>query len=225
MLEQVQQQVQQQKQQTEEWLPLGKAAERLNVHPTTLRRWADNGEIPVMLTPGGHRRFAAADLTNFAKERHGLRNTGDLEQIWADEALSQTRQEITVRQDKAWLTSFDEEARARHRVLGQQLMGLTMRFLAGEEDDEQLLDQARRIGSEYAAIALETNLPLTDALRAAIFFRDTLVETALHLPENAHVRPQASMQLLRRINTLLNAVHLSIAEEYDASKQDSLSRS
>ncbi len=212
-------------QQMEEWLPLSKAAERLNVHPTTLRRWADNGEIPVMLTPGGHRRFAAADLTAFAEERHGLQNTGDLEQIWADEALSQTRQEITVRQDTTWLANFDEEARARHRILGQQLMGLTMRFLAGEEDDDQLLEQARQIGQEYATIALETDLRLTDALRAAIFFRDTLVETALHLPENAHVRPEASMQLLRRINTLINAVHLSIAEEYDAPDKDSLSRS
>ncbi|MDX1686377.1 MAG: helix-turn-helix domain-containing protein [Candidatus Promineifilaceae bacterium] len=212
-------------QQMEEWLPLSKAAERLNVHPTTLRRWADNGEIPVMLTPGGHRRFAAADLMMFAEERHGLQNTDDLEQIWANEALSQTRQEITVHQDTKWLANFDEEGRARHRRLGQQLMGLTMRFLAGEEDDDQLLEQARQIGQEYATIALETDLRLTDALRAAIFFRDTLVETALHLPENAHVRPEASMQLLRRINTLLNAVHLSIAEEYDAPDKDSLSRS
>jgi len=209
----------------DEWLPLGEAAERLNVHPTTLRRWADDGEIPVMLTPGGHRRFAAADLTNFAEERRKLQNADDLEQLWADEALSQTRQEITVHQDTRWLATFDEEARARHRILGQQLMGLTMRFLAGEEDDDNLLEQARQIGREYAHIALETELPLTDALRAAIFFRDTLVETALHLPENAHVRPQVSMQLLRRINTLLNAVHLSIAEEYDASDKDSLSRS
>ena len=213
-----------QMQQTEEWLPLSKAADRLNVHPTTLRRWADNGEIPVMLTPGGHRRFAAGDLATFAEERRGLQRSGDLEQIWADEALSQTRQEITVRQDKTWLAIFDEETRARHRVLGQQLMGLTMRFLAGEEDDDDLLEQARQIGQEYAEIALETELCLTDALRAAIFFRDTLVETALHLPENAHVRPQVSMQLLRRINTLLNAVHLSIAEVYDASTKDSLSR-
>lgn len=211
-------------QQSEEWLPLGKAAERLNVHPTTLRRWADDGEIPVMLTPGGHRRFAAADLATFATERHGRQHVDDLEQIWADEALSQTRQEITVHQDTSWLANFDDEARTRHRILGQQLMGLTMRFLAGEEDDDQLLEQAGQIGLEYATIARESDLPLTDALRAAIFFRDTLVETALHLPENAHVRPRASMQLLRRINTLLNVVHLSIAEEYDASHKDSLSR-
>ena len=41
---------------TEAWLSLKAASKKLNVHPTTLRRWADNGDIPVMLTPGGHRR-------------------------------------------------------------------------------------------------------------------------------------------------------------------------
>lgn len=68
-------------------------------------------------------------------------------------------------------------------------------------------------------------MPLPDALRASMFFRDTLVETALHLPENTHARPETSLRLLRRINTLLNAVHLAIAEEYDDNYADSLSRS
>ena len=205
-----------------EWLPLSKAAERLNVHPTTLRRWADNGDIPCMLTPGGHRRFAASDLEQFAEKsrNHGQ---GEIEQLWVDKALSQTRQEIVVHRDERWLANFDDEARQRHRVLGQQLMGLTMRYLSADEG-EGLLQEARQIGRQYAEISLEMDLPLTEALKASIFFRDTLVETALHLPENSHVRPEVSRHLLNRINTLLNAVHLAIAEVYDAPNRDSLSR-
>lgn len=211
---------------SEEWLPLSKAAERLNVHPTTLRRWADNGDIPVMLTPGGHRRFALSDLNRFAEERHGLRKVNDIEQVWANRALSQTRQEIVVHREEKWLASYDDETRARHRLLGQQLMSLTLRFLSGDErDNEALLQEARAIGHEYARIAIEREQALPDALRAALFFRDTLVETALHLPENATARPEASRHLLRRVNTLLNTVHLAIAEVYDAPDKDSLSRS
>jgi excisionase family DNA binding protein len=213
---------------TEEWLPLSRAAAQLNVHPTTLRRWADNGEIPVMLTPGGHRRFASSDLAQFAEARHGLRHVNGLAQIWADEALTQARQEIVVHGDEQWLSQFDDEARARHRTLGQRLMGLTLRYLS-EEGDEELLQEARQIGKEYAQVALEERMPLTVAIRAAMFFRDTLVETALHLPENTHIRPEASLRLLRRINVLLNAVHLAIAEEYaeeyDANYANSLPRS
>jgi hypothetical protein len=43
-----------------------------------------------------------------------------------------------------------------------------------------------------------------------------MIETALQLPDNVHIQPQANMRLMRRINTLLNTVHLAIAEVYDA---------
>lgn len=212
-----------------EWLPLSKAADHLNVHPTTLRRWADNGEIPVMLTPGGHRRFAAADLAKFADHRRGFRHLAALEQLWADKAISQTRQELVVHRDDNWLANFDDDARRRHRSLGQQLMGVTLRYLSEDnvsaENGEKLLQHAQEIGKEYAFIALEMSTPLVVAIRAAMFFRDTLIETALHLPDNVHVRPEASLRLLRRINTLLNAVHLAIAEVYGATYADSLSGS
>lgn len=211
-----------------EWLALSKAAERLNVHPTTLRRWANQGEIPVMLTPGGHRRFALLDLVQFARERRSLKPVQDLGQLWADKAITETRRELSrrrgIHQDDNWLANFDDESRQRHRLLGQQLMGLTLRYLA-EENGDGLLQQAREIGHEYATIALQSSMPLAEALRAAMFFRDTLVETALHLPENVHVRTDANLRLLRRINTLLNTVHLAIAEVYDANYADSVSRS
>lgn len=205
------------------WLSLSKAAERLNVHPSTLRRWADSGDVPVLLTPGGHRRFAVSDLEHFA-EAHRLQPAEAIEELWAGEALSQARQEIVVHRDEQWLARYDDTARQRHRQLGQQLMGLTMHFLTDDAGDESLLVEAQQIGQEYGQIALEMDQPLSDALRAALFFRDTLVETALHLPESAHIRPEASRSLLRRINMLLNTVQLAIAEVYDAGTPDSRSR-
>jgi len=45
-----------------EWLTLSQAAALLGVHPSTVRRWADHGDLPVKLTPGGHRRFRRAEL-------------------------------------------------------------------------------------------------------------------------------------------------------------------
>jgi hypothetical protein len=57
---------------------------------------------------------------------------------------------------------------------------------------------------------------LTDTLQASIMFRDAMIETALQLPENLHIRPENNLRLMRRINTILNTVHLAIAEVYDA---------
>ncbi len=201
------------------WLPMNRAAQRLGVHATTLRRWADNGEIPVMLTPGGHRRFSVADLDQFADERHRLRMVSGIEQMWAEQALGQTRQALEHRQDEQWLAAYDAQDREYKRVLGRRLMGVILQFISLREGGDDLLEEARAIGHLHAENALSLGLPLTDALQAAIFFHDVMVEVAIQLPETAHMRPEANTRLLRRINAVLNTVQLAIAERYDRRKR------
>ncbi|HLF27462.1 MAG TPA: helix-turn-helix domain-containing protein [Anaerolineae bacterium] len=198
-----------------DWLNLNTAAQRLGVHPTTLRRWADSGDIPVMLTPGGHRRFAVADLERFESKRHGLRVLSGLEQMWADQAIDRTRQELQTSPNTGWLQAFDAEEREHKRLLGRRLMGVILQYVSLTEGGEALLAEARSIGHEHAEDALKLGLSLTSALEAAMFFRDSMVEAAIHLPETAHLRPTANVQLLRRINTVLNTVQLAIAEAYE----------
>ena len=110
----------------DQWLPLSAAAERLGVHPTTLRRWSDNGDITTMLTPGGHRRFLISDLDAFDENRRRLMGRDQVVAVWADRALQTTRQEIVTRGDEPWLSSLDTGTRDSNRRLGQQLLGLTM---------------------------------------------------------------------------------------------------
>jgi excisionase family DNA binding protein len=38
-------------------LSVTQAAERIGIHPHTLRAWADKGLVPVVRTPTGYRRF------------------------------------------------------------------------------------------------------------------------------------------------------------------------
>jgi excisionase family DNA binding protein len=201
---------------TETWLSLQKAADWLSIHPTTLRRWAENGDIPYMRTPGGHRRFSVADIKQFADERRRLRQVPSLEQLWAEQALTQTRQEITQHPNQTWMTSMDTESRTRNRALGRRLLGLVLQFIVSEETNGHILAEARAVGREYARLGLEIGLSLTEALEASMFFRDSLMETALQLPDTARVQPESTLLLMRRVNGLLNAVHLAIAELYDS---------
>lgn len=208
---------------TETWLSLKKAAASLSVHPTTLRRWAENGDIPHMRTPGGHRRFSSVDIHQFADERRRLRRLPALEQLWAEQALTQTRQEIVQHPDQSWLVSLDAESRTRNRLLGRRLLGLVLQYIAGEETNGHILAEARSVGQDYARLGLEIGLSLTEALEASMFFRDSLMETALQLPETARVQPDATLRLMRRVNSLLNTVHLAIAELYDSERDTSVS--
>ena len=196
------------------FLSLSAASKLLGVHTTTLRRWADAGAVPVYITPGGHRRFARADIAALA-ERKNLPNQA-LPTTWATKAVQHARTEIThAHQPPPWLATMSEEERATRRHIGQQLMGVVLRYVNAQGDDEALLGEAHTIGQEYARSAQQAGMPLTAALEAALFFRDTLVESAMDLPEQAHVRPEASARLLRRISRVLNEVQLAVAAGYE----------
>lgn len=198
------------------WLTIGQAAERLGVHPTTLRRWADNGDIPTMITPGGHRRFGVDDVDRFQEERGRRQVVSGLEQLWAERALTRARSEVVTISEKELLSPFDEEERAHKRKLGRRMMGLLLQYVSSGEGQDAILEEARQIGREHAENALGLGLPVSDALRVSMFFRDAVLEAALDLPQKAHVYAGANLQLVRRINTLLNVVQLAISERYDA---------
>ncbi|MCB0012946.1 MAG: helix-turn-helix domain-containing protein [Anaerolineales bacterium] len=197
------------------WLTLKKAADILGVHPATLRRWADNGEIPVLLTPGGHRRFDENDIERFAAERRQLRSLAPATQVWVEKAMQRTRADIAAKEERPWLVTMDEARRDHHRILGRQLMGLTLQYISDPETNGTLLKQAEEIGAQYGRLARQTNLPLTEALQATLLFRDMLVDTAFQLPNSVNIKPEANLRLMRRINELLNVVHLAIAQAYE----------
>ncbi|HSD84829.1 MAG TPA: helix-turn-helix domain-containing protein [Anaerolineae bacterium] len=197
------------------WLGLNEAARQLGVHPATLRRWADDGAIPVMITPGGHRRFAAAQLDRFSEERQRLRVVAGIEQGWADQVLDETRRQISAQHDAAWLSSFDEQQREHKRILGRHLLNITLRYISLKEGGEDWLESARAIGREHAEDGLRMGLSLAEALKIVLFFRDTLFTVTLRLPEVAHVKAEVNARLLQRIGILLAAVELAVAETYD----------
>lgn len=206
--------------QPDSWLTLKDAAALLGVHPTTLRRWADEGQIPHITTPGGHRRFSTQDVTHLADTKRGLYQRG-VEKVWGERAIAHARHEFPAHQHEKWLTA-ETPARDQLRQLGRHLMGVIMQYLSARDDDPagaELLNQARQIGRQYGQLSLQQEHKLTDALQATQFFRDNLLEAALQLPEATHLHPSANARLMRRINTILNIVQLVIADVYSIQQE------
>ena len=50
---------------TTRFLNVSEAADFLGVSAASLRKWSDDGLVPVYRTPGGQRRFSASDLETF----------------------------------------------------------------------------------------------------------------------------------------------------------------
>ncbi len=194
-------------------LPLKEAARLLNVHPATLRRWADNGDIVAVLTPGGHRRFPRSEIERMAAPAVSESSASKtLEQS----ALTHTRAEIVEHRSESWMDALDDEARAQQRQLGRHVMGLMMRYIAETDDSEELLSEARSIGHTYASMSRQAGLSLSQTMQAMMFFRENIVESVVLLPDSVRARIDNSKALLRRVNTFLNAVLLGITESFDA---------
>jgi excisionase family DNA binding protein len=51
--------------QTQRFLNVSDAAEFLGVSAGSLRKWSDQGLVPVYRTPGGQRRYSPGDLEDF----------------------------------------------------------------------------------------------------------------------------------------------------------------
>lgn len=195
------------------WLTLEQASELLGIHPTTLRRWADEGAVDAFLTPGGHRRFRLADLEQFEQQHHRNRCPIAVPQEGlVDHAIAHTRQDIPGQQ---WVTAYGEAERETQRYLGRRLMGLTLQYLARTDDGEELLTEARSIGCLHANNALHRGQSLADLLKAISFFRTTLVEVALlEQPQSTQPQREASVRMLRRIERLLGEVQSGVVELY-----------
>lgn len=196
------------------YLSLSQASQFLGVHSTTLRRWADAGVVPVFLTPGGHRRFAVADIQALATRKPVPEQS--LATNWVRRALAQARTELErVEATPTWLIQLDDSERAAWRQVSMQLMGIVLRYVSAYDDSEELLDEARDIGANYARNAQRFGMSLTTALEAALFFRDMLIEAAMEMPERGSQSNEVNMQLMRRISRVLNVVQLAVAAGYE----------
>jgi excisionase family DNA binding protein len=118
---------------SEQWLSISEAAAYLNVHPATLRRWSDANEIPCLLTPGGHRRFALSDLQRFAEKHRATKASSITPTTWANQALTRARQDLPAPESAGWLATLDSAMRERHRAIGRRLMGLTLQYVSVED--------------------------------------------------------------------------------------------
>jgi len=59
------------------FLNVGEAAAYVGVSPASLRKWSNQGHVPVYRTPGGQRRFVRADLDDFMRAmREGAMGAG-----------------------------------------------------------------------------------------------------------------------------------------------------
>lgn len=205
------------------WLTLAEAARFLGVHPSTLRRWSDDGAIRCMRTPGGHRRFLEQDLHTFleAREQPASPSTSD---SFLQSMLQHTRREMSLERVEAqpWHAAFDESGRAARRESGQRLLGLALQYTLRATGREAILEEAQRIGREYGEDAVRRGLSLTDTVRALFFFRETLIRSARPGLTTRGQYDAEDVHIHSSLREFLDEVLFAALEGYESSWRPSL---
>lgn len=196
------------------WLTLKDASDFLGVHFTTLRTWADRGEIPVFRTPGGHRRFSLDDLRRFLAER--ARTTpAPSDSALVQAAVERVRLEMN-RSDASvqrWHHPEDTAIDQTRRERGRMLFSLAISYVMKPQQRQQLLESAHELGRQYGVDAAVTGISLTDTGRAVQFFRQQLID-AVRASESERLDSD-DIRVEQLLNRFLDEVLFSVLDGYE----------
>jgi excisionase family DNA binding protein len=189
----------------ENWLSLKDAAALLGVHPSTLRLWSNKGLLPVHLTPGGHRRYLRSEVELWAASRKTMAPEEILQSVIRSVRLQISEGRLD---SESWYARLDEMARAQYR---QAAHFLFRGLLISLSDGGDSLNEAHAIGYEYASRARRYGLNYVEAVRAFLFFRNSMMDAILSVYQQANLPIQ---NLLPKIQTFTDAILLSLIETY-----------
>lgn len=198
------------------WLTLGEASRMLGVDPDTLRRWADNGKIDVLKTPGGHRRFLRESIEGMLpRPRRSLSAIGEAPDRIAAEFRKRVRSDLAT-QD--WTGHFDEASLRWFRERGMRMSDLLIRHLdAGRQAGrEPRLEQAAALGREYGVEAKRQGLSLGEATQAFVFFRARFLAEIATVARRRSLGPKPAAALFAEADRALDVVILALIDGHRA---------
>lgn len=196
------------------WLTLGQACRMLGVDESTLRRWADDGQVHAFRTPGGHRRFLEDDLRELLS---GAGHDGQRYRELGELAITRIRRQLHRRpaREASWHATVDEASRERLRPLGRRLAALAADYLRRRARRAGLLDDARELGHQYGRELATTGLPLGQAVEAFIFFRRSLDDATRQASQRHGLSGSEAVGASTQVTALADQVLVGLAEAYE----------
>jgi excisionase family DNA binding protein len=196
----------------EKWLSLSGAANVLGVHPSTVRLWSDKGILPVHKTQGGHRRYKPNEISLWAQSNH---KPHEIEpERMMQEVTKNVRMQISEGrlQAEMWYQKLDEDARMQYRMSSRSLFHGLMTYMATEGADAE--SEAYAIGYEYASRAHRYSLNYVDAVRAFLFFRNTLIDSVIRVYQEANVPSGQTAETFGKMYTFTDDILVSLLQTF-----------
>lgn len=197
------------------WLGIGEASDLLGVDQTTLRRWSNEGKVPVFLTPGGHRRYAEDDLLAFAKgARRPRRFTSE---ALTQASLSRYRhdQYVTDVRRRPWYGDYNAETVAEHRKRGLAMVTLAVRYVSTRDDRDAILADACVIAAEYGHDSAAHGLGITDAVQMYLRARTPILQGVIQFLEAGAVSTSRTGRVFTDVSEFMDRTLVAMIAQYE----------
>ena len=160
------------------WVGLGEASRLLGIAPGTLRRWADQGRIPVFTTPGGHRRFSRSTISALLPAARTRRPA--LARLGASPermARAYRNRRTAPSAGRPWIAGLTDEARDTFRTRGRELVALLLEHLdaPNAERAAETLRAASQLAAAYGRETAAQGASLSEAVERFLWFRSPFV--------------------------------------------------
>ncbi|HMO55486.1 MAG TPA: helix-turn-helix domain-containing protein [Tepidiformaceae bacterium] len=200
------------------WITLGTASELLGVSESTIRRWADAGEIRSYRTSGGHRRILEEDLQGIVASTQAASSARDSNRI-SDLTMARVKRRLHPRgrsAPMAGLGGLSPDGLDRLRLLGRQVVDLFSRFISGDLRKERATEDVRSIGREYGRTLVGEKMGLTTAVTTFNSLRRTIEETASQIASEAGLSTEEAVEAIEAILELSDVMLEGMASVYEA---------
>jgi excisionase family DNA binding protein len=202
------------------WLTIHEACAFLGVDQSTLRRWSDTGKVPVFRTPGGHRRYAEADLRALVGDGPRLQERPVVtRQALTDRSLSGYEDDyLRTARERPWFRAYAAGTQEEHRLLGRRLVDLAVRYAsspAAAADRASLLEEAGQIGEHYGRNGAAHGLSGAEMVEAFLYFRFPVVRAVIGLVEEQGLPARRAIHLYAEINQFLDQVLVATVQGHE----------
>lgn len=198
------------------WLNLTEAAERLGVHFTTLRRWADAGEIEFIRTPGGVRRFTIEAIDRFLERaQKGASPANNLAIVHQVSEIVEQKTAHPEGRSRPWMARLTDGQRTYLRGTGNRLMALIMQYSSRDSGNEIYLEEGRKISREYGDICFQIGMSISETVEAFLMFRRPILEAVHDASALNGFGDTESVKIYQKTMSFLDDILTATVEQYN----------
>ena len=160
---------------------ISEASRLLGVSDATLRQWTDEGRIKAFITPGGHRRYAKADLKKLTSSQ--TRPLGVRDLVAGLKSTAEEHREIgrASLDGTTWHGRLPAGSQEQLADQGRRLLQLIERYIQEPAKREETIELAREVGCETGTTLAGLGLALTESVEAFMLHREPIMKATTQL--------------------------------------------